>query len=83
VKNLKPNQSLEGEFWFDNNKFHLNENFLFTKTGITFFYNEYEIACYACGTTEIEIPYKNIKSLINKNGLLKSFSKIITRIYTQ
>ncbi len=75
VKNLKPNQSLEDEFWFDNNKFHLNENFLFTNTGITFFYNEYEISCYACGTTEIEIPYKNIKSLINKNGLLKSFSK--------
>lgn len=75
VKNLEPNQSLEGDFWFENNKFHLNENFLFTKSGIKFFYNEYEISCYACGTTEMEIPYKNIKSLINKNGLLKSFSK--------
>jgi hypothetical protein len=75
VKGLQPNQSLDGEYWFENNKFHLNENFLFTKSGIKFFYNEYEISCYACGTTEMEIPYKNIKSLINKNGLLSSFSK--------
>jgi hypothetical protein len=74
VKNLLPDQNLEDEYWFNENKFHLNENFLLTGSGITFFYNEYEISCYACGTTEIEIPYKNIKSLINKNGLLKSFS---------
>lgn len=75
LKNLKPNQSLEGDYWFTDNKFHLNENYLFTKTGITFYYNQYEITCYACGTTELEIPWKSIKSLINKNGLLKAFSK--------
>ncbi|MBK7866782.1 MAG: DUF3298 domain-containing protein [Ignavibacteriales bacterium] len=75
-KNLQPNQSLEGDFWFENNKFHLNENFLFTRSGITFYYNEYEISCYACGTTEIRIPYTNIKSLINQNGLLKSFPSV-------
>lgn len=75
LKGLKPNQSLEGDYWFTDNKFHLNENYLFTKKGITFYYNQYEITCYACGTTELLIPWKSIKSLINKNGPLKSFSK--------
>lgn len=77
VKKLSPDQSLEGDYWFENNKFHLNENFLFTRSGITFYYNEYEISCYACGTTEIEIPYSNIKSLINQNGPLQSFPLVV------
>ena len=74
LKGLAPGQSLEGEYWFDGNKFHLNDNFLFTKEGILFFYNEYEITCYACGTTELLIPWKEIKSLVSKKGLLGQFT---------
>jgi hypothetical protein len=74
-KGLVPDASLEGDYWFKDNKFHLNDNFNFTPKGILFFYNQYEIACYACGTTELLIPYTDIKKLINTKGLLKSFAK--------
>ncbi len=70
LKGLAPGASLEGEYWFDGNKFHLNDNFLFTKNGIVFYFNEYEITCYACGTTELAIPWGEIKSLISKKGPL-------------
>ncbi len=75
LKGLSPGQGLEDEFWFENNKFHFNDNFLFTPEGLIFYYNEYEIACYACGTTELLIPWKEIKTLVQKNGLLGKFSK--------
>lgn len=74
LKDLTPDQSLEGEFWFENNKFHFNDNFLFTKEGLIFYYNQYEIACYACGTTELLIPWKDIKSLIKKDSPLSKLS---------
>ncbi|GJQ31945.1 MAG: hypothetical protein HBSAPP04_07840 [Ignavibacteriaceae bacterium] len=75
LKGLTPDQSLEGEFWFDNNKFHFNNNFLFTKEGLVFYYNEYEISCYACGTTELLIPWKDIKTLVKKDGPLGHLTK--------
>ena len=36
----------------------------------TIFDNEYEISCYACGTTELLIPWKDIKTLVIKDGPL-------------
>ena len=70
LKGLAPGQSLEGDFWFENNKFHFNDNYLFTAKGLVFYYNEYEISCYACGTTELLIPWKDIKILVIKDGPL-------------
>ncbi len=61
----------EAGYWFEESKFHLNENFLITEKGLTFFYNSYEIAPYAGGPTELEIPYSAIKDFIKKDGPLK------------
>jgi hypothetical protein len=41
-------------------KFHFNNNFAFTKDGIEFLYNAYEIAPYAVGASGFTIPYEKI-----------------------
>lgn len=67
ARNLKPDESLaEAGFKFINDKFTLNANFGFTKEGIIFFYNPYEVGPYALGSTEVIIPYKDLEGLIKK-----------------
>jgi len=58
-------------FWFENNEFYLNDNFLITDSSLVFYYNNYEITAYAFGPTELIIPYSNIKSLVDDNSLIK------------
>ena len=58
-------------FWFENNKFYLNDNFLITDSSLIFYYNSYEITAYAFGPTELTIPYSKIKPLIREKTLLK------------
>ena len=48
-------------FDFPDDKFQLNKNYGFTKEGILFYYNSYEVAPYAAGPTEVLIPYTEIK----------------------
>jgi Deacetylase PdaC/Protein of unknown function (DUF3298) len=60
-------------FWFENNKFYLNDNFLISDSSLVFYYNSYEITAYAFGPTELEIRYSKIKPLIGESSLLKSF----------
>lgn len=77
IKGLSPSQNLNvAGYWFDNNKFILNNNFLIAKTGLRFLFNQYEIAPYAEGITIIEIPYSEITGIIKKNGIL---SKLIRK----
>ena len=58
-------------FWFENNKFYLNDNFLIDDSSLVFYYNSYEITAYAFGPTELTIPYSKIKTLIREKTLLK------------
>lgn len=51
-------------FWFQDNKFSLNENFHFTDDSMTFFYNSYEIAPYSAGQIEFFIPLKEMKDFL-------------------
>jgi energy-converting hydrogenase Eha subunit G len=44
-----------------------NDNFSITEKGITFLYNQYEIAPYVMGITEVFLPYREIKNLISKD----------------
>ena len=63
-KNIPPDKSLkEFGYWFENNKFVLNDNFGILKDGIVFHFNAYEIAPYAMGHTEIIIPTEKINNL--------------------
>lgn len=54
----------EAGFWFDENVFTLNDNYCLTDSSLNFFYNSYEIGPYALGTTEIVLPYEEIKSYL-------------------
>ena len=58
-------------FWFENNKFYLNDNFLITDSSLVFYYNNYEITAYAFGPTELIIPYSKIKTLVDDKSLIK------------
>ncbi len=51
-------------FWFENNTFHLNNNFSISGDVIVFLYNSYEIAPYSGGQTEIEIPLEELKDYL-------------------
>lgn len=56
------------QYFFENNTFALNENYLFTPEGIRYVYNEYEIKPYAAGRTELLIPYKEIRHLLKEES---------------
>lgn len=58
-------------FWFENNQFYLNDNFLITDSSLVFYYNNYEITAYAFGSTELSIPFSKIKTLIDDKSLIK------------
>ena len=55
----------EAGFWFDDNKFSLNNNFALVDSGIIFFFNSYEIGPYAIGTTEIALTNEELNSIKN------------------
>ena len=62
-------------YFFKDEKFALNDNFLVTPVGIRFLYNEYEIKPYVDGTTELLIPYAQIKSLLRPNTVVSQYIK--------
>ncbi|SMC87167.1 DUF3298 and DUF4163 domain-containing protein [Pedobacter nyackensis] len=67
---LAPGVSLKDNYFFENDKFSLNQNFSVTKEGIKFLYNPYEIKAYAYGITELLIPFTALKDIAKPNGLL-------------
>ncbi|MGV6808657.1 MAG: DUF3298 domain-containing protein [bacterium] len=62
-------------FSFPNGEFQLNENFAITAQGLRFFFNTYEVAPYAFGTSDLLINYKDIQSLIKPDGLLAKYQQ--------
>jgi hypothetical protein len=76
LKNLNTGNDLgKAGFWFENNQFSLNDNFLTTDSSLVFYYNNYEITAYAFGPTELKIPYSRIEPLIEAKSLLKDLIK--------
>lgn len=63
----------EAGFWFDNNRFKLNDNYALTAEGIIFYYNNYEIAPYVFGPSELTIPYEKIFHIIKKDSPISQF----------
>jgi len=64
-------------YWFDNDKFQLNNNFLLGKSGITFLYNPYDICCFAMGIQSVYIPYSDIIQLVKSNSILHTYLESI------
>lgn len=58
------NESLsEKGYSFENDEFALTDNFGFTKEGIVFCYNAYEIASYAEGPITVSVSFDELKEL--------------------
>ncbi|HEY9069507.1 MAG TPA: DUF3298 domain-containing protein [Candidatus Ozemobacteraceae bacterium] len=76
VRELKPDENLEeAGFQFEKNRFALNSNFLVSKDGLAFCYNQYEIAPYALGITELVIPWSDLGGVIDPAGPAGAFLK--------
>ncbi|WP_134090885.1 DUF3298 and DUF4163 domain-containing protein [Olivibacter sp. XZL3] len=65
---LSPEQALDESYFFEDNTFHLNNNFSLTPKGLLFLYNVYEIKPYAAGITKLMLPYAQIDSLMSAEG---------------
>ena len=65
MKGLSPTDRLDGgEGVLFKNVIHFNDNFALTDQGVSFFYNQYEIAAYAYGPTKIDLPYDDLSDLL-------------------
>lgn len=72
---LSDTASLARDYFFKNNTFSLNNNFMITPMGIRFLYNQYEIKPYVAGQTNLLIPYKKIKSLLLPHTVVSQYIK--------
>ena len=68
VENLKEDAPLGADYFFDENKFALAENFGMTRDGLVFHYNVYEIKPYSEGPTTVVVPYQAIKGILTESG---------------
>jgi len=76
LKELGGNEDLdEAGFWFEDNRFSINDNFVLSDEGLTFYYNNYEITAYAYGPTELIIPLAKIGELMKEGGVSAEFMK--------
>lgn len=70
LENLTPTDNLEEKGYFlPDHHFFLPSNYAFTKSGILFYYNPYEIAAYARGPIEILIPYSELTNIVKKDKI--------------
>lgn len=57
-------------FEFPENTFRLNDNFGWTSEGVIFYFNNYEVAPYAAGPTEVFIPMEKVKGWLRTKPAL-------------
>jgi len=72
---LAKHESLKYTYHFQDDVFSLNDNFYLTPEGLMFYYNIYEIKPYMQGTTDLLIPYAQIKSLLKPNTVITQYIK--------
>ena len=68
--NLVDAKELENIGYFSVDEIYPNDNFLIDDTGITYVFNEYEIATYVVGAIWVHIPFNEIKHLIRRDGAI-------------
>lgn len=61
-------KELENIGFFSIEEIFPNGNFLIDDAGITYTFNEYEIAAYVVGVTYVDIPYEEIQHLLKKES---------------
>ena len=63
-ENLTVDQSLEDNYFFDDGRFSLPDNFALEPDSMLFLYNIYEIKPYVDGQTELRVPISEIERLL-------------------
>lgn len=66
--NVDKASDLENISFFNVNEIYPNKNFYVDEVGITYTFNEYEIAAYVVGATSVRIPYEKIRHLLRKES---------------
>lgn len=66
--NVENPKDLENIGFFSVDEIFPNGNFLIDDNGITYTFNEYEIAAYVVGATNIYLPYQEIEHLLKKES---------------
>ena len=69
VENIK---DLENIGYFSIEEIYPNGNFLINKNGITYTFNEYEIAAYVVGMTQVFLPFNEISFLLKQDSPIAS-----------
>lgn len=70
-REILENQTLSDYgYWFENDKFLLNENFIVKSDGLYFTFVPYEAGPYVLGYTDVFFPFEKIKHLISPDGIL-------------
>jgi len=70
-RHLAADASLGQEgFWFEEDRFELNDNWLVAPGGLRFCFNSYEIAPYVFGPTELLVEREALRELARPGGLL-------------
>jgi hypothetical protein len=71
---LKPGDKLTDLGYWDDSV-DVPDNFYLTTKGIGFFFNPYEVACYATGTTDVFVPFSDLSAIMNEDFLKKISEK--------
>lgn len=66
--NVDNPKDLENIGFFSVEEIFPNGNFLVDENGITYTFNEYEIAAYVVGATQVFLPYEEIQYLLKKES---------------
>lgn len=66
--NVESPKDLENVGFFSVDEIYPNGNFLVDASGITYTFNEYEIAAYVVGRTNVFIPFEEIQLLLRKES---------------
>ncbi|MDO4702731.1 MAG: DUF3298 domain-containing protein [Tannerella sp.] len=66
--NVDKASDLENIGFFNINEIYPNRNFYVDEVGVTYTFNEYEIAAYVVGATSVRIPYEKIRHLLRKES---------------
>jgi hypothetical protein len=70
-------KELESIGFFSIDEIFPNGNFLADEEGITYYFNEYEIAAYVVGVTSVKLPYAELKPLLRKDSPLSTLIREI------
>ncbi|PKL46072.1 MAG: hypothetical protein CVV42_17855 [Candidatus Riflebacteria bacterium HGW-Riflebacteria-2] len=76
IRNMKPEETYkQAGYWFENDQFSLNRSFLISKDGLSFCFNQCEIAPYSKGIIEFIVPWSYLKTIADSNGPCGRFIK--------